>query len=199
MEKLIPQQQNGKAIDATSTREFVETSLAQDFFKTIKQRLNDVNAWHLLAGKAMAKFVLVNADGQPIHRSPISGDHFKIDIIGPGTKEGDGYDWVRIESIQMQANGDSESYGFTVRPSPNPNKSTDKTAHFYSSESTSTFIVKREETMVTAEIHDRNTKPNDAATRTADIIRDAVVGTMGALTFSKIQWQRFTDGLVSDT
>ncbi|GCC50326.1 hypothetical protein SanaruYs_05410 [Chryseotalea sanaruensis] len=128
--------------------------MAQDFFKTAKQRLTDVNAWHLLAGKAMAKFVLVNAEGQPIHRQPISGDHFKIDSIGTGSKEGDGYDWVRIETIQMQSNGDSECYGFTVRPSPNPNKSTYKTAHFCSNESTSTFIVKREGTMVTAEIHD---------------------------------------------
>lgn len=198
MEKLIPHQQHGKAIDATSTIKFAEPSMAKDFFKTAKQRLNDVNAWHLLAGKAMAKFVLVNAEGQDIHRQPMSGDHFKIDIIGPGTQEGDGFDWVRIETIQTEAEGDSESYGFTVRPSSNPNRETTETAHFYSNESTSTFIVKRKGVIVTAEVHDRNTKPNDDATRTTDIIRDKVVGVMGALTFSKIQWQNLTDSLVSN-
>jgi hypothetical protein len=34
------------------------------------------------------------------------------------------------------------------------------------------------------------------ADRATDKIRDAVVGAAGALSFSKIQWQKLTDGLI---
>lgn len=199
MEKLTPQQHTGKAIDATSSREFLDKARAKHFFKILQYRLGDVNSWHALAGNTMAKFNLVDSDGQEVHRQPMKGDHFKIDILGPGSKEGDGYDWVRIETIQTQSDTDSESYGFTVRPSSNPNKPTTETAHFYSHESTSTFLVSRDGTTVTAEIHDRNAKPNEDATRTVDNIRDTVLAVVGIITFSKIQWQSFTDGLISDS
>jgi hypothetical protein len=91
---------------------------------------------------------------------------------------------------------DSESFGFRVRPADNPREAGRETAHFYSTESTSSFIIERRRNKVTASIHDRNTKPNTEANRPSDKIRDVVVGTAGAVAFSKLQWQRLTDGLL---
>jgi hypothetical protein len=198
MEKLTPQHHTGKAIDAASSREFHDQSQAQHFFKILQQRLAAVNSWHELAGSALAKFKLVDSEGQSVNREPLKGDHLMIDIPGPGSIEGDGYDWVQIETVQEQTNTDSESYGFTVRPSSNPNTPTTETAHFYSDETTSTFLVRRDGTTVTAEVRDRNTQPNKDALRTVDTIRDTVVAVVGLLMFSKIQWQSFTDGLISE-
>jgi hypothetical protein len=92
---------------------------------------------------------------------------------------------------------DLESYGIRVRPAENPETETKEVAHFYSSESTSTFLVTRKGNNVTAEVYDRNTKPNDEAHTTVDKIRDLVVGATGITVFSKIQWQGLVDGLTA--
>jgi hypothetical protein len=198
MENVTPEQYTGRAINARSSRKFSDQSAATQFFQIVKQRLENVNSWQAIANEVMARFVIVNSEGDEVHRPPIQGDHFKIDIPGPGTQEGEGYDWVRIETIYSQSDNDSENYGFTVRPSSNPRKSSTETAHFYSVESTSTFIARRDKRTVTAEVHDRNTKPNPNAERTTDKIRNKMVGAIGAVLFSKVQWQNLTDGLISD-
>jgi hypothetical protein len=198
MDQITPAQHTGHAIDAKSSKECLDEIHAAQFFEIVKQRLKDVNSWQAMTGDALAKFTLVDSQGDDVHRPPLKGDHLKIDIPGPGGREGKGYDWVRIEAIDSQSDDESETYGFIVRPSPNPGTPTNEIAHFYSDESTSTFIVKRNGRTVTAEIHDRNTKPNDAVEKTADRIRNAVVGKMGTVAFSKIQWQQLADSLIAD-
>lgn len=198
MDQKTPEQHTGRAIDAKSAKEFTDRSGALAFFEVVKRRLADVNSWQTVAGEALANFTLVNAQGDTVQRAPREGDHIKIDVPGPGSIEGDGYDWVEVETTYAQSEVESTCYGFTVRPSSNPKTPTAETAHFYSDESTSTFIVRCDGRTVTAEVHDRNITPNTDAERTTDKVRHAVVGTMGALTFSKIQWQSLTDGLVKD-
>lgn len=69
---------------------------------------------------------------------------WKIDIPGPGSSEGDGYDCVCVEDVKEVSEGDMQSTGFHVRPSQNPFGEKNETAHFYSNEATSNFIVTRE-------------------------------------------------------
>ena len=125
------------------------------------------------------------------------GDYFKIDIPGPGTKSGDGFDWVQIEEVENTSLPDGERFGFRVRPTDNPQNQKNDVAHFYSDDSTSSFIVERRNNIVTASVHDRNTKPNTDADKPIDKIRDAIVGAAGVATFSKIQWKNLTDGLIN--
>ncbi len=196
--QLIPSQYKGRSIQAISSRDFPNDSDAHSFFETTRQRLEHVNDWQTWAGAALAQFTLVNSDGKDVYRPPIVGDHFKIDVPGPGSAEGQGYDWVQIEAIEQEVNADSAHYGFTVRPSSNPERSTIETAHFYSDESTSTFLVRRNGKIVSVEVYDRNITPNTDAKRTTDKVRNSLVGAMGTSTFSKLQWQSLTDGLICD-
>jgi len=193
---IIPEQQTGKAIDSETSLELNNTEEAKTFFNVVKARLQDINNWHELAGKLSADFKLVSKDGVEVQRSAEKGDYFKIDIPGPGTNSGEGYDWVQIEEIESTSTADIESFGLRVRPAKNPQNSKEDIAHFYASESTSSFTVTRENTKVTAAIYDRNTKTNEDANRITDKIRDAVIGASGILGFSKIQWKALTDGLV---
>jgi hypothetical protein len=126
------------------------------------------------------------------------GDYFKIDIPGPGSDSGEGYDWVQIEEVETTTSLDGERFGFRVRPTDNPQNRKEDVAHFYSEESTSSFIVERQNNKITASVHDRNTKPNTDADTVIDKIRDTIVGAAGVASFSKIQWKKLTDGLVSD-
>lgn len=195
---IIPTQQTGKAIDAESSIELTGEMEARSFFAEVKNRLQNVNQWKDYAGNLSATFQLVNADGTEIDRPAQKGDYFKIDIPGPGSTSGEGYDWVQIEEVESKSAPDGESFGFRVRPTDNPQSNKQDVAHFYSEESTSSFIVKRYGNRITVSIHDRNTKPNTDADSTVDKIRDAVVGAAGALSFSKIQWQNLTDGLLKE-
>lgn len=193
---IVPAQYTGKAIDAGSSIELDTVEQARAFYHTARTRLLTVNKWHELAGKLLAVFQLTDNQGQPVNRLAQQGDYFKIDIPGPGSKSGDGFDWVRVESLEEVVRENVESIGIRVRPAPNPQKNKEEVAHFYDATSTSNFMVTREGKTITASIYDRNTKPNDEADNLTDRIRNSTVGA-GALTlFSKIQWKSLAEGLL---
>lgn len=193
---IVPAQYTGEEIEARACVELKDVIEAKTFYDLVKERLLKVNDWHKIAGIISAKFQLINSKGEEVTRKAEQGDYLKIDIPGPGNSEGDGYDWVCVEEINEVADSDMQSAGFRVRPSQNPFGEKKETAHFYSDEATSNFIVTREGKQISAWIIDRNIKPNDSADSLTDKIRDTAVG-MGAIEmFSKVQWQGLADGLV---
>jgi hypothetical protein len=194
---IVPDQHTGKAIDAESVIELQKDEDAKAFFATVKDRLQHVSRWKDIAGTLSATFQLVDETGNEVERKAQKGDYLKIDITGPGTESGDGYDWVQIEEIEENSSATGERFGFRVRPTDKPQSGDEDVAHFYSAQSTSSFIVERNGNKITASVHDRNTKPNDDEENTVDKIRDAVVGAAGVTSFSKIQWKNLTDGLVN--
>jgi hypothetical protein len=105
---------------------------------------------------------------------------------------------VQIEELESTATGDVDSFDLRVRPANDPKKNKEDVAHFYSPESTSSFTVTGEKTKVTAAIYDRNTKPNKETETFIDKVRDVVVGAVGLLSFSKIQWKALADGLIKE-
>jgi hypothetical protein len=196
-EKIIPEQKTGIAIETSADVVAKTNHEAVELFKMAVSRLQQINEWDKIANGISATFTIVNEKGEKLMRSPEKGDYFKIDIPGPGTKSGYGFDWVRLEEIIETDNGDTESYGFRVRPSGNPSENSTETAHFYSPESTSTFLITRNYNAVSAKVFDRNTKPNQEAKPTVDKIRDAVVGVAGLVGLSKLQWKSLVEGLVA--
>lgn len=192
---VVPEQISGASIEAESSIA-CDLSEAKIFFGIVKKRLLNVNGWHTYAGTLSAKFHLVDEKGNEVQRQAQKGDYFKIDIPGPGSMSGEGYDWVQIEDMERTSSGDTESFGFRVRPAQNPQNEDRGTAHFYSPESTSSFVITREQNTITVAIYDRNTKPNTDAATVADKVRHAVVGSGGILAFSKFQWKSLADGLL---
>ena len=194
--KLIPAQQSGREIEAESNVNFDNIDAASIFYEKVKERLLDVNNWHKFAGIVSAKFQVVGADGKEVINKVEKGYYLRIDIPGPGSKAGDGYDWVFVEELIEKNEQGIQSIGFRVRPSENPLGNPDETAHFYSPESTSSFILTREETQVYTWIVDRNIKSNQNAASITDKVRDSAIGAGALGIFSKIQWQGLADGLL---
>lgn len=194
---IVSPQYTGKSIEAESSVKLNDDKEAKDFYKKAKKRLLKVNKWHKIAGGVTAKFTLLNKSGKEVTRDVQKGDYFKIDIPAPGTQEGKGFDWVHVEDLKEVNNNDIQSVGFRVRPCSNPFSENNETAHFYGEESTSSFIVSRENAEVIAMIIDHNIKPNPHAKKLTDKIRNAVVGAGAMGFFSKMQWQQLADGLVS--
>jgi hypothetical protein len=193
---IVPDQHTGKIIDTESFVDCDSTEEARAFFEVVKERLLNVNSWSKLAGAATADFQVVDQEGREVNRPVRKGDYFKIDIPGPGSESGEGYDWVRVEEIKTVSEGDMDSVGIRVRPTANPQDTGEDVAHFYSEESTSNFTVTREGKRITAGIYDRNTKPNKEGDW-VDKVRHWLVGLSAVVGFSKFQWHQLTEGLVS--
>lgn len=195
-EEHIPQQQTGAQSNTVSEQTFHTEAEARQFFDTVRSRLLQVYRWHEWAGAGTAEFFLTDAAGNVVKRDPLPGDHFKIDIPGPGTRTGDGFDWVRIEAVEEVHDAQSDCVLLRVRPATNPQNDHTDVAHFFSEEATSNFLVKREGTTVSAAVHGRNEKPNVSADTVVDKLRNTAVATTAVTAFSKLQWKALVNGLV---
>jgi hypothetical protein len=189
---MIPEHESGTQTNTESSTECSNETEAKEFFEEVKKRLLHVNQWHDLAGVASATFQLTDEKGDPIQRSAKAGDHFRIDIPGPGTVTGEGDDWVRIEKVENL----QDLAAMRVRPATNPKNERKDIAHFFSEEATSSFIVKREGKKVVAGVYGRNEKPNTHTEKVTDKIRNAAVAAGAMSVFSKVQWKSLVSGLV---
>jgi hypothetical protein len=198
-EEIIPEQTTGIATNTESETLLPDEDAAKRFFEVVRQRLLHVNGWQKLAGEATASFQLTDAAGEPVDRTPQPGDHLKIDIPGPGSQSGDGYDWVQIEVVEEEHEPDSDCQLIRVRPATNPTNDKADVAHFFSEEATSSFVVKREGTKITAGVYGRNEKPNTAAETIVDKIRNTTIATGAISGFAKIQWKSLVNGLVRES
>lgn len=193
---LIPKQHIGSKLDLSSEKSFNTLLEAQSFFELAKQRLMNVNQWDEVCKAPSSVFRLMNSKGQEVAGSVKEGDFIRINIPGPGSKVGDGYDWVKVETITEQQLADEEILSITVRPSSHPLKMLNETAHFFKADATSTFQVKRKKTVVSAEIHGRNEMPNNSATAFFDKVRNTLIGWFAKIGFSYPQWKCLAEGLI---
>lgn len=194
---IVPIQYTGEEIDAEYFVILQNEKEAIFFYEVVKERLLNVNNWHKIAGNFTAKFLLTDTNGENLNRNVQQGDYLKIDIPGPGSSEGDGFDWVFVEDVKEVDKGDMQAVGFRVRPSRNPLGKKNETAHFYSHEATSNFMVTREGAILRTQIIDRNIKHNANVESLTDKIRDIATGIIAIGIFSKMQWQSLVEGLVN--
>lgn len=129
---MVPGNVKGKPTDLENTKTFNSKSEAQDAFKRAYKRMLNVTIWHKLIGFASADFVLRDNVGKRSNRLAKIGDYFQIDLPGPGSSSGDGYDWVVVEAIEDNRNPEEaeEEYSMRLRSTKNPNKAGDEVAHF---------------------------------------------------------------------
>ncbi len=195
---IIPGNEEGAQSNTEASANFASTHEAKLFYEVVKHRLININQWHHVAGALSADFKLTDVAGNEVDRHPIKGDHFKIDIPGPGSITGDGYDWVKIEEIEEKKEVEEESISILVRPATNPTNALQDIAHFFSEDATSCFIVQRNNTTVTAGVYGRNEKPNTGAEKAVDKARNTAIATGAVTVFSKLQWKSLVNGLVKN-
>jgi len=198
IERLLPPQERGRSTMTTTQMTAGKEADARFIFERATNRLLDVNEWTDHCGALSAGFQLTDDEGESLKGRAAVGDSIRIDIPGPATEEGKGYDWVKIEKIEQPAVDASKGISLLqVRPCANPQqKDTTATAHFLEDSATSTFVIEWEDRRVSATVYGRNEVPNTAHPGTADKIRNAVVGTLGAIGLSKIQWKALVEGLL---
>lgn len=196
--KIVPAQQRGAETNAEYSYKAGTTDEAMVVFQNACERLLNVNSWDKYSGKVSAIFRVTNEAGKETNGLVKKGYYFKIDIPGPGSFTGDGYDWVKIEMIDTSSNNrdDWESIAMRVRPSSNPNNGNDDVAHFFSEDATSNFVVRREGLKITAGVYGRNEIPNTEVHNVVDKTRNAAIGLTAVSGISSIQWKNLVKGIV---
>lgn len=196
--RAVPPQHTGGKSDTEHSVTMKTVDHAKSLFSLARKRLLDVSNWNKIAEGSSAQFQLTTTRGKEVFRNAQRGDKLRISITAPGNETGDGFDWVEVEEIrETNENTNTESIAIRVRPCPSPLNASENTAHFFTNDATSSFVVMRLGTTVKAEVHGRNEKPNTKEPDTLmDKARNAVVA-IGALAgMNKPQWNALVKGLL---
>ena len=194
----LPPQVSGRQTDFTQEQKYGTLAAAHKAFQAAAGRMLSVNNWHDYSGGASAKFTLCNNQGEPLEVLAEEGFFICIDLPGPGPDAGGGAEWVLIEKLASEGDAHTaEEYVLmTVRPSADPRKAETGIAHFYTDESTSTFIVRRDGLLVSAGAHGRNESPNNEGVDLHDKIRNTAIALMARVGLSGGQWQKLVNCLL---
>lgn len=192
---LVPVQLTGNQMDAVEKRQFANEPEAAASFRSFAERLLDVNSWGKYAD--ISTFQLIDDRGVRAGRVAVENDFIRIDIPWPGTKSGQGYDWVLIEEITESRSNDEQILAMRVRPCAHPLSHKSETAHFLKPEATSTFIIRQKGKYIFAEEHGRMKCliPNRAV---YDKGRNFIVGIAAKMGVSYPQWKSLVKGLLKD-
>lgn len=196
MKSTVPQQHEGKQLDHYTAVTFDNEWQAKEFYETAKTRLLHPYEWYRIATIPASTFTLTDCQGVKLIRKMRIGDLIRIDIPGPGSSNGEGYDWVLIEEIIDNTEGAEQYCSVTVRPTSNPENDDPEIAHFFKGIATSTFLVKRAHLTVQAEYHGRNEVINLDADKWSDRLRNMAVGLMAKIGLSSPQWKGLIEGFV---
>lgn len=197
---FIPSHSEGKQNDISHTVTLPSQEEAAKCFVRAYKRLFNPRIWHDLVGALSPTVTLRNPDGSKERDLAEVNDYYRIDIPGPGTNAGKGYDWVVVEAIEdhHDAGASQEWMGLRLRPCANPETNNDDTAHFFQENATSTFIISRTGNSVTASYHGRNEVPNTDTSSTIDNVRNRIV-TSGAIAgLSEVQWSALVKGFLQE-
>ena len=194
--ETVPAQYTGSEMDVIERRNCSTVEEAVTVFERACTRLLSVNEWGRYAG--ISAFQLIDPQGIRAERQAQLNDYIRIDIPGPGTQAGMGYDWVQIEEITTESDDKKQTLSMRVRPCAHPLSRKKETAHFLKSEATSSFIVTQTEQCVSAEEHARNEVPNTDNGSFYDKGRNFMVGMAAKLGFSYPQWKGLVKALLQD-
>ena len=176
-----------------SEKEFPRNYHAVEEFRKSKNRLFDVNSWSKISHPLSANFSLHNQSAEGVVEVlPQLNYYIAIDLPGPLPIY-----WVKVIDIK---NADSFAE-FTVQPSEDPTKNTDKekTQHFFQKGATSTFRVEINDNKIKASEIGKNEAINvksDEAGIQAPI--NALVAETGWNGFQKIQWENLCKYIVGN-
>ena len=193
---IVPANFEGKSVDLEESVIENNPEDAENTFNRACTRLLNPRIWHQLAGSLSAEFELQSPAAENADRLARLNDYIMINIPAPGNSAGDGYDWVKIDALEENTIPDAaSSFAIRLRSSANPAHLEKGTAHFFTSDATSTFIVKRTGNKVFASYHGRNEVPNTHGDVT-DKIRNTVVASGAALGLSELHWKALLRGLL---
>lgn len=197
-QELIPTQQIGQQTDAEEEKILSTADEARAAYQIAVQRLLEVNNWHKISKIEASCFAVFDENNFPLDTPVKEGDFIRIDIPGPGTSEGNGFDWVYIEKLDQYSDmeSDVDFTLFVARPTKVPGITGGEVAHFFTDKATSTFLVFRRANVLNVEVHGRNEVPNTYHKNLLDSTRNLMVNGGSAMGMSFVQWHLLVRGIL---
>ena len=196
---LVPGNFKGKAVDLEESVTAATFKDAEKIYRRACDRLQHPGIWHELAGDSGAVFTLKNERNTEVKKPVAVNDFIQVDIPAPGPAAGDGHDWVKVEKTDHDFDSDADqSFGLTVKVTTHPSTPGEEIAHFFGSEASSTWIVKRKGNTVTASYHGRNETPNTESEGLGDKVRNTIVAIGAMAGISALQWTALLKGLLRE-
>lgn len=195
MAEQIPEQIEGKAFDYFKSVDFSSTTEADQLFQKAKNKLLNVNHWDDISGTPSATFKTKDEYGLELDRPVRQGDYIQIDIPGPGLPSAEGYDWVRVESINEESTAESRQICLTLRPSPDPTSENTDTAHFFKRLATSSILIEQKDKHIFLHYAGRNEVINTDNSSLMDNVRNFMIGLGAKMGASFPQWKALVEGL----
>ena len=192
----VPAQFTGDKSTSKHSISMSSATAAKEAYLKAKDKLLSINDWKKICGPHSAEFQLTDQQGTPVYHKAELGNYVRIKLPAPKNKTG--YDWVMIEEIEDKdsPSGNSNYIAMRVRPVASPTDNSMQPAHFFESAATSSFIVERIGTRVTAAVYGRNEVPNVRDNGFIDKLRNLLISIATALGFQKPQWKSLVVGLL---
>ena len=196
IEHSVPNQEKGIKKAFSSARKFISLEDAQLCYATAVSRLLNINHWPELV-PVKCNLQIMSKNARPQRRRARVHDLVRIGLPAPGNEDGNGYDWVEVETLKFLTGKRKEQCLLTLRPCPAPGA--EHTAHFFSSASTSSFLLTRSGNVVMAAYYGRNEMPNTSDTSgMKETARNVAVATGAMLGFSDAMWGPLMESLIMD-
>jgi hypothetical protein len=192
----VPEQKKGARSDTRYSVRASNEQAARKLFQNARLNLLNVNGWHTLSGDGVV-FQLMNEKGEEIQALAFTGNYFRICIPGiPGSASAKSEEWVYVEKIEEGTLKYHEFLTMRVRPCANPLSGNHETAHFFSSDATSTFSVIRNGTRVQVSVSGRNETPNTETSSLFSRVRNVIVAFGAMLGLNKPLWKSLAKGII---
>jgi SpoIIAA-like len=198
IKELLPIQVRGNAKEMSANITAASEEGAVYIFERARERVLDINNWTDHCRPMATSFQLTDDTGEALQGRATEGDFIQIDLPGGGTRDTKGYDWVRIEKVELHTVSSSvHVFLMQTRPARDPQaKGTSRIAHFLEESATSSFVIERNDKKVTATVFGRNEVPNSSGNDAVEKPLNGAVGSSGAIGFSKGQWKSLLQGLL---
>lgn len=192
----MDQQLRGGRHDSVNSVSCKSVEESKILFDQMQKVFLDINLWdHLF--KQSTEFKMRNAAGEDQSSTVQKGNLVSIKIPGPKNNIGDGYDWVVVKNIEIIENNQLQKLTMELQPCYQP-KNSKYTAHFFKTMAKNYFIIKKEGTEITAEVHGRNEIPNCSGVPLRDRIRNFFIANGGIFGMSKIQWEVWSKNILNE-
>mgnify|MGYP000866005468 FL=1 len=196
VQHLVPRNKLGSSNDAYAATNYKDEQTAVKAFRAIEKMLFDVNSWSVQIPFGTVRFYLVDAYGKPTYNDAAIGDFVKIKMPMLPNSFGKGYDWVSVVKISKFDEREIAYTMLQMRPHSCIENAEGQIAHFYTNDSTNTFIVARSGSEIQVSVHGRNETPNVKKLKIRHRVRNFFIGGGGIFGGSKLQWQNFVDSLI---
>jgi len=197
LKKCIPVQTKGRYSDTCSSLELKDLNNPEIAFKSIKNRLLDVNNWAHYATLTDADFILLNRHGYRLDRLAEEGDFMKVRFSKVQKIIDAQHDFVHVSSIMTIPNILGDAVVLQLQPAHNPARSGSEVDHFFTGDASNTLILYRTESEIILSVHGRNEQPNLKVSKITKKVRNVLFATLGVLAVSKVQWKTLSHGLLN--